>query len=501
LTGILKHGDKAGVHMGFKIAAPSQLKEIISLGKERGLAYLFRQASKRYVPQRIQAEFSKGVGILGKKRIYLVKFDAYWASYIPYAYLYIGHFLKNVGYPYKILHNTSRSSIDTDIYNFASEVLAAKPLWVGVSVITGRSCYYSALFSKIIKENSNIPVVWGGIHPTILPEQCLMQDYVDYVILDEGEERAVQFTHALLDGKGFSKIDGIGYKEDGRIIINPPVTKVEVDSIDIDWDHDLKQYVTKNGLSYIASRGCPYRCDFCVNTSLNNRKWRPFQESKVLDDISYLKKKYNISYIHFNDDNFFVDRERALRVLNQIDMRYFAETRINYMTEEFIKGIAATKRCDKLMAGGESGSDNTLKKIHKGQTKEMMLEAAGLIGKYKIPSSWSFIIGFPTETYEEIHETFEFMKLLEDRAGFRFCKPGFYIPYPGTVLYNLSLEKGFLPPQTPEEWINCERYHDERRPSDSIISYPWVDVHKLCSALQLRAENRYQDIKKLLLET
>ena len=488
--------------MKLKLAAPSRLKQIVSSAKENGLKYLFGKALERYVPERIQTEISKGAGIVGKKNIYLVKFDAYWASYIPWAYLYIGHSLKNAGFSYKILHNTSSRSVDRDISCFASEVLAAKPLWVGVSVITGRSCYYSALFSKIIKENSDIPIVWGGIHPTILPDQCLREKYVDYVILDEGEERVVQFTHALLDGKDFSKLDGIGYKEDSRIVINQPVRKVEVESINIDWDHDLRGYITNGGLSYITSRGCPYRCDFCVNMSLANRKWRPFSESKVLDDISYLRKKYNISYAHFNDDNFFVDQQRALRILSQINLRYFAETRINYMTEEFIKDIAATKRCDKLMAGGESGSDSTLKKIHKGHTKEMMLEAAGLIGKYNIPSSWSFIIGFPIETYEDIYETFEFMKLLEDTAGFRFCKPGLYIPYPGTILYHLSVEKGFASPQTPEEWIICERYLSEaKRPSGSSISYPWLDAHRLSLAMELMDKNRYQGIGELLLET
>jgi radical SAM superfamily enzyme YgiQ (UPF0313 family) len=141
------------------------------------------------------------------------------------------------------------------------------------------------------------------------------------------------------------------------------------------------------------------------------------------------------------------------------------------------------------MAGGESGSDNTLKRIHKGQTRETMLKAAELIGKYNIPSSWSFIIGFPNETLEEIYETFEFMYLLEKVAGFRFCKPGLYLPYPGTILYDDSIEKGFRPPQTPEEWIICERYLDERRPSEDSISYPWVDIRRLSLALQLMSEN------------
>lgn len=478
-----------------------QLTKIISLAKEKGLAHLLGESIKRRTPKKILAEFSKGIGTFRKEDIYLVKFDAYWASYIPYAYLFIGHSLKKAGFSYKILHNTYSRSVDRDINSYASEVLAAKPLWVGVSVITGRSSYYSACFSKIIKENSDIPIVWGGIHPTILPEQCLKQNYVDYVILDEGEERAIQFTHALLDGRNFSNVEGIGYKEDGRVIIKPAVKKVDLNNIDTDWNHNLKRYTEQQGLSYITSRGCPYRCDFCVNVSLDNRKWRPFPESKVLNDISYLEKKYNISYIHLNDDNFFVDQERALRILNRTDLDYFAETRINYITEDFIKNIAATKRCVKLMAGGESGSDHTLKGIHKGQTKEMMLKAAELIGRHNIPSSWSFIIGFPTETLEEIYETFEFMYLLEETAGFSFCKPGLYLPYPGTVLYNQSLEKGFRPPQTPEEWIICERYRDSRRPSEDSISYPWVDVRKLSTALQLMAEKRpLTDIKRLLLE-
>lgn len=438
--------------------------------------------------------------LFGKRsEIYLVKFDAYWHPYIPYAFLHIGSLLKRAGFSYKILHNVWREKAEQELELFAKEVIAAKPLWVGLSVITGRSTYFSARFSRIVKENSDIPIVWGGIHPTILPQQCLEEDYVDYVILGEGEERAVEFTHCLLEGKGLSQMDGIGYKRDGQIFINPPKAKVDVRSLEIDWDHDLSRYLANGGLSYITSRGCPYRCDFCVNNALDNRKWRPLPEDKVLEDISYLKWKYNISYIHFNDDNFFVDQERAFRILNWANLRWFAETRVNYITENFAKRVKEAGECERLMAGGESGSERVLKLIHKGHTRKQMLEAARLIGTYKIPSSWSFIVGMPGEAYEDIRETFEFMRILEDIAGFPFCKPGLYMPYPGTLLYQRAIDNGFSPPQSPEGWIICERYRDERRPSEESMSYPWIDIGKLAAAMDLMREDR-EAINKLLRE-
>ena len=439
--------------------------------------------------------------LFGKRPdVYLVKFDAYWHPYIPYALLHVGAHLKQAGFSYRILHNIWQNSAESELQSFAREVIAARPQWVGVSVITGRSAYFSARFSRLIKEHSTIPVVWGGIHPTIMPEQCLRQDYVDYVVLGEGEERAAELARCLRSGEDPSRLDGVGGKRDGEMFINPPAGKVNVDSIEIDWSSDLRPYLANGGLSYISSRGCPYRCDFCVNGALDNHAWRPVAEDRVLDDIAFLKRKYGIKYVHFNDDNFFVDRDRAFRILASVGLRWFAETRVNYLDEEFARRVKDTARCEKLMAGGESGSENVLKAIRKGHTREHMLEAARLIGVHKIPSSWSFIIGMPVESCADIRETFRFIKTLEGLAEAPFCKPGLYIPYPGTVLYDRAVELGFVPPDEPEGWIACERYTGANRATHEILTYPWVDNRKLVAALDLMRDREYEKIDRLFRE-
>ncbi len=430
--------------------------------------------------------------------VYLVKFDAYWHPYIPYAFLYIGSRLKQARFSYRILHNTSQEDVEADLERFAREVVAARPAWVGLSVITGRCAHYSARFSRMIKEQSDIPIVWGGIHPTLLPEQCLQQDYVDYVILGEGEDRAVAFTQRLLDGGDFADMDGVGYKRDGQLFVNPPQGKVDVETLDIDWDHNLWPYVAQGGLSYIASRGCPYRCDFCVNQALDNRRWRPFPKDRVLSDIAYLKRRYDLRYIHLNDDNFFVDRDRAFDILAQCGLRWFAETRVNYITTEFAQQITDLGTCDKLMAGGESGVDRILQRIHKDHTTAQMLRATDLIGRHRIPSTWSFIVGMPAETYADIRQTFDFMKKLEDIAGFRFCKPGLYLPYPGTPMYDQAVGMGFLPPARPEDWIICERYRGSKKPTDDGIVYPWIDYDRLLKAMELMVSQGYEGIDAVL---
>jgi len=400
--------------------------------------------------------------------------------------------------PSDILHNIWKKNVEKDYIAFARKIKNENPFMVAFSVITGRSVEYSFSLSKLIKKiNKDIKIVWGGVHPSILPNQTLKSEYIDYVVSGEGEIRIKPLLDHI-NGSSNVDLDGISYKDGEELIINPAIKKIEdLDKwTSIHWeDYDLKRYINYDfgapKLSYLTSRGCPFNCGFCVNESLGRNKYYITKSIEhVLTDIQYLKKKFNLKYIHINDDNFFYKRERAFEILEKIGLPYFAEGRINYINDEFCENLVSTN-CRLLMCGGESGSDRVLRYIRKGQTKKQLINAAKLVGKYSIPSSWSFISGFPTETKDELSKTFKTMKLINRLASRKICKPGVFIPYPGSFLYNETIKHGGILPSNIQDWAKFERYSY----GEVIPNFDYKLYTKLLKDYQMDGMNVQERIK------
>ncbi|MBU1862204.1 MAG: B12-binding domain-containing radical SAM protein [Candidatus Omnitrophica bacterium] len=396
--------------------------------------------------------------------IYLVKIDSGWSQYIPYGLFFIGSRLTENNIPYKIFHHASPGGEKTFFKKVIASAKKDKPLAIGCSVTTGRSTYYSALFSKLVKAKLNIPIIWGGVHPTIVPEQCIQEDYIDIVCRGEGEEVFIEVIMALEEKKDFSKIDGIAYKEpSGKKNISTVIRHASFGTIHLDLERfDFSSYVEQvsghRKLSYITSRGCPYNCAFCCNQALDNKKYRTYPTEKVLSDIEYLKEKYKVTAIQFCDDNLFVHRDRAFDIVNKIECDWFGATRVTYINDEFCKRIKDNGRCYRLLIGGESGSDSTLRRIEKGQTVNEMKKALYLLKKYDIYAIWCFIVGMPGETLEDIQETFDFVIEME-RLYERPCgKIGTFMPYPGTPLFECAMKMGWKIPCSTEEWGTIESF-------------------------------------------
>jgi len=137
---------------------------------------------------------------------------------IPLGLLTIATPLDIAGYKVKI--------IDQRVEKYWKKILLdelkKEPICVGISSMTGPQIKYALEVSKLVKQNSNIPVVWGGVHPSLLPEQTLKNDFVDIVVQGEGEETFYELVRALKDKSTLNGIKGIWYKEDGKLKRNPP---------------------------------------------------------------------------------------------------------------------------------------------------------------------------------------------------------------------------------------------------------------------------------------
>ena len=136
------------------------------------------------------------------------------------------------------------------------------------------------------------------------------------------------------------------------------------------------------------------------NKVFNQGKWRTWSVDVVVEDINFLKKEYGVDAIKFYDDNFFINRQRALEILEKIDLPSHIEVRIDMITEDLVEKLKELKVCDSLI-GIESGSNRILSLIDKGYTVDKIKQGVKILAKHDLYATYSTIVGLPTETKEE----------------------------------------------------------------------------------------------------
>jgi len=329
-----------------------------------------------------------------------------------------------------------------------------EPELIGISVKSVK--IPSALnIAKIGKEINNcVKIVAGGFHSTICPQDLLSAKEVDFIIRDEGEETLLELLEYIRTGNSkFEEIAGISFKDkDGNLVNNPKRSLIEnLDSLPYPKRELLiligKETYTKDQLGWIiTSRGCPYDCTFCNSSAIWNRAVRYRSIQNVVEEIDYLKKEYNISNFNFIDDSFTVNRKRVLEfckilIQEKKEISWSCLTRADLIDVEMTRFMQKAG-CTKIDIGIESGSENIQKVIGKGMKLDRVREMAKMFKENKMFWTGFFMMGFPTETKEDILETLRFMKEVNPDW---ICL-SIFTPYPGTKLYEIVKEKGLMSP-------------------------------------------------------
>ncbi len=335
--------------------------------------------------------------------------------------------------------------------------------------IVGMTCIFSSVF-PVIREvcrevkriDPEILTITGGSYPHFMAEHCLSSEpSLDMVALGEGEQAMRDLINHLRKGKSIGDIDGLAFKEDGRVVVNPRTKWIEnLDDIPfpardllpmdlyrkIGVPHSLST-ASSNFAPIISSRGCPARCIYCSSTSFWGNKPRFRSPDNVLDEIGELIEKWGIEEIQFEDDNMTADRKRAKKIFRGIRERGY-KIKFNYpngvamwtLDEEMID-LMEEAGCYEMTLAYESGCQKVLREIVK---KPVNLERAAEITKYihkkKIRTDAFYIIGFPGETLEQIQETIDFAHRMKTDIAYFFVAN----PLPGTELYRIAKEKNML---------------------------------------------------------
>lgn len=371
----------------------------------------------------------------------------YFARYVPLALpLGIGCLAG-----YLLSRNKQVEILDEELASITVDVLRGavrgleKPYIFGLSCLTANIARGYAL-AKIIKNlYPDAKIIFGHIHPTVLPEEALNTGDIDIVVRGEGELVLDSLYDAIKNGRSIDSISGISFFKNSQIIHNPVSEFISLSDLPAFPYHlfDRSRY----DFSYIAtSRGCPYNCIFCSQKNISGGRVRYLEIERVVDQIKILVDQYGQKCLSIVDDNFVVDKERVKKLCQAIVREglhkktfFSCQTRGDAITKDIL-GYLKEANFKTIGLGLETASERLMKIINKGERVEDNIRAARLIKSMGLNIAGAFILGLPTETRQERWQSYHLAKDLDiDYVRFNNATP-----YPGTVLYKIAKEEGRL---------------------------------------------------------
>jgi radical SAM superfamily enzyme YgiQ (UPF0313 family) len=350
--------------------------------------------------------------------------------------------------------------------------LAPDALALGVSVLTGAPILDALAVTRAAKVvRPDLPVIWGGWHPSLMPEQCLAEPAVDACITGQGEHTFVEAVAAFEAGASWRGIPGLVFRDGNDIVRNHPRAFTDVNTFPpARFDLlDLPRYFRFRGgrrLDYCSSQGCPFVCSFCADPQVYGQRWSGLRAERVVGELVEHARRYGLTEVFFNDDNFFTDLRRTEAIArglveNGSPLRWFGTGRadlLRRLTGDQFR-LLRESGCYKVNVGAESGSPELLKTIRKGTLVDEVLETAEKLHRAGIGARFSFIAGFPREPAESLADTYRAVKALREIDPTFETPIYFYAPYPGTELAERMPALGFGAPRSLEDWRHVDLDH------------------------------------------
>ena len=354
----------------------------------------------------------------------------------------------------------------------------------GVTVLTGSPIKDALEITKAVKSmRQDLPVIWGGWHTSLFPEQTLIDEKtIDITVQGQGELTFKELVETISSKASLENVKGICYRNDaGEVIKNPPRPISPMDNYaDINYELiDVEKYFEKKGqrqLDYISSTGCYFRCSFCADPFVYNRKWTAVSPEIMVNKLEELYREYKFTDLNLQDETYFTYRDRVIEIAEKIiekdlNFSWAATMRADQgvrMTEEDFK-TCVDSGLRRLLIGVESGSQEMMDWLKKDIKLEQVYECAERCKNLGISVIFPFIVGFPEETDKSIEATVNVAKELNS-MHYNFSTPIFYFkPYPGSKITEDVLKKGYVLPKSIEEWADFDYIGS---------SGPWVSQEK-----------------------
>lgn len=352
---------------------------------------------------------------------------------------------------------------DLDKGAFKKEILEYAPDFVGLSLLTSE--YEEALYcaARLVKEcNPHIQVVAGGVHVTVMPEHVMETcSAIDYCVIGEGEY-VLRDLLQFLQGFGALPDKGLAFRGNGVVVQQ----QVIVDDLSkLPWpDYELVDYaayIQKPQRSFtsnqppaypytrmVTTRGCPFGCSFCQVETIAGRRVRTRDPVDVVNELVYLKERYGVRSIVFDEDNLLLgENDYAQRLFREMINRklglpWIASAFALFLITDDLLDLMKESGCVGINVAIESGNERVLKEIVRKPIKNLAAIPA-IIAKVQSKGIYciaNFIVGFPGETWNEVRETIAFA----EQCGADYVKIYAAVPLYKTKLYYLAKERGLL---------------------------------------------------------
>src|SRR6266436_3580765 len=311
----------------------------------------------------------------------------------------------------------------------------------------------------------DLPVVLGGWHPSLLPDQTLADECVDVVVRGQGEDAMLEVVQRLEARESLAGIPGVGYKEDGRLVFNParplrPIHELPPKAYHLADFNAYERTCGRRWAMYISSLACPYNCGYCTNAGVYGRKWNALEPQQVVEETMDLVTRYRLQLLWIVDDNFLVDRERALGIAEGLVRRdakfdWSIQASTNLVDRFTVEELKLLKRSglSQIAMGADSGSLRVMKLMGKDFQKiETIYAAAEKLHVAGVRPSFNMIFGYPGEGEKEKRESVALiMDICRRYPGAEFWT-NIFTPYPGAPIMEHAFELGIHVPKTFEEW-------------------------------------------------
>lgn len=405
----------------------------------------------------------------------------------PLALIHLAAPLVERGYDVRIVDSAVTADSVGAVLREADGALA-----LGISMVTGPMITEGVAVAKAVRARyPELPIVVGGWHASILPEQTLRAPYVDAVVKGQGELTFLEIVERY--ARGERDLDGVAgclFKRDGKPVWNPDRGYTDINALPrrpfeiVDFEPYARKCGGTRWLLYCSSHGCPWDCSYCSNASVYGRNWKPLLPETAVSEMAELTRRHRLHVIDVIDDNYLVRRDRAQEIAErlireELGVAYYIQTRTDQVdrlsdAELFTLARSGLKR---IFFGLESGSVAVMRSVNKRLDLETAYRTAARCRLVGIRPSFNLIFGLPAETEPDLRDTIAVV----DRIGRANPEADFFTnifsPYPGSPIWPQAVELGVREPQSLEEWAD---FH----PKVQVL--PWLSGRKHVRIQRLR---------------
>jgi anaerobic magnesium-protoporphyrin IX monomethyl ester cyclase len=331
------------------------------------------------------------------------------------------------------------------------------PKIIGITAsIINLPCAFN--IAKIVKESDpNLKIVLGGPAASTIPDAVIDNENVDFIVYGEGEETMAELTEHILNGRTspelLQNVKGIMFKNGKEIVktssrsLITNINKLPFPDRECMFDLDEKNQLRKvysNG-DILTSRGCPYLCKFCACYAVwGTHKPRVRSVDNITREIEQVMAMYGEKLFILWDDLFTINKKRVIEfceylIRKNLNIQWICLARLNTIDKELIE-IMKKAGCIQIQVGVESGNERMLKFIGKNLTLSMIKEKTRILNDVGMNWLAFFIIGFPTETKEEIGQTLNFIEEIKPSV----VQISMFSPYPGSEFFVILKENDIL---------------------------------------------------------